>query len=166
MEIKGIVLLCLGLALVSCKSIGKLEDTSNCGDNYKCFTEVISNKSIKILEDTIGEKYLILEDNEDYDVIKYTYRYEGSLKIADYQYEENIYFQYPNNQEKLNLSGVDLLKVKLIVKKSCFCVDAGYELIKDGRLKVTKDGSTYCIDLHYKTTKEVTIKSLQTSIAY
>lgn len=151
---------------MSCKSAETSKAKPVCPDGYDCYTEILADKAIIILEDTIGKTYIKVKDNKAYNVIKYIYRYEGDPQISDDTYEENIYFQIPKNKKSIDLSGKSLSDVKLIIQKSCFCRDSGYELIQDGHLKVQKHQNTYSIKLDFQSKKQMKIDGLQTSLKF
>lgn len=149
---------------MSCKGVSNLEEKPDCPEGYECYAEVIADKTINLLEDTIGKTYIKLEDSKNYNVIKYTYLYQGDPQISDDTYRENVYFQISKAGKSLELSDKDLTEVNLIIQKACFCRDSGYELIKDGDLKVNKVKNTYNIELNFHSKKQMKINGFQTSI--
>ena len=159
-------ILCLPLIFFSCSTLQSIEETPDCPKGYDCTTEVIQGKSITLHEDTIGKLYIKMVDNEDYNLIKYSYNYEGRPELADDSYNETILFEIPKDKDELSLDGKSLLNNKLVVLKSCFCQDAGYESIENGSLKVEKNKNKYRIDLEFETDRRLKVKSLQTIVEY
>ena len=157
----SIVLICF--LCLSCKSI-KFEETPKCPKNYICNTELLSHKSIKLSDDSIGKIYPKFEDDKNFHVIKYTYQYKGQPQIADDTYLEAIYFQIPQDTKNLKLSNKQLSEAKLIAQKSCFCRDAGYELVKIGHLNIEKQKDTYYIDIQYESSRNMEVNNLQTTV--
>ena len=157
-------LLFISLIFFSCKSLEELKEEPQCPKGYECNAEVIANKTLLILEDSIKKIYPKLEDSDDFHVVKYTFKYEGQPEIADDTYVETIYFQIPQDAKNLTLSGKGLAKVKLMAQKSCFCPDAGYELIKNGNLNVEKHKNSFRIKLKYDSERNMRVNSLQTTV--
>lgn len=156
----------IALTLMSCKSLESLENKPDCPKGYECKTEVVTNTSILVLEDSIGKNYIKMMDSEDYNVVKYTYLYKGRPEIADDTYSEAIYFQVPKKENKMELTDKTLSNLNLIVQKLCFCPDAGYELVKEGHLKIEKHKNTYNIKLDFKTEKNMRLNGLQASVGF
>ena len=151
---------------MTCKGVSNLKEKPDCPEGYECYAEVITDKSIKLLKDTIGKTYIKLEDSENYNVIKYTYLYKGDPQISDDTYRENIYFQISKTEKSLELSDQALSDLKLIIQKACFCRDSGYELITEGDLKVNKEKNTYNIKLNFQSKKQMKISGFQSSIEF
>ena len=162
MKLKSMLFICL--ILFSCKNLKNIEEKPYCPKGYECHTELIENKYILIFEDTTKEIYIKLEDNEGFHVVKYTFKHEGKTEIADDTYLEAIYFQIPQDTKSLTLSDKELAKVKLIAQKSCFCRDAGYELVKIGHLNIEKQKDTYYIDIQFESSRNMEVSNLQTTV--
>lgn len=159
-------LMSISLVMMTCKGVSNLEEKPDCPEGYECYAEVLVDKTINLLEDTIGKTYIRLENDKNFNVIKYTYYYEGDPQISDDTYQENIYFQISKTKPNLELTDEELSEVKLIIQKSCFCRDAGYELIKDGNLKINRQNNTYNIQLSLQSKKQMKISGFETSIQF
>lgn len=157
-------LISLSIILFSCKSTNIQEEKPSCPKGYDCYTELIKGKSISLFKDSIGKDYIKLEKNENYNVIKYIYKYKGNPKIADDSYLETIHFEMPASAKELNLEDKELSQAKLIAQKSCFCKDAGYELITQGELSVSKSKKAYEVNIDFESKKNIKVKSVQTRV--
>ncbi len=162
MKKKLIVL--MTLFLMSCQTLKNFEASPECPEDYDCNVEMISNSFITILEDSIGKKYIKIKENDAYHVIKYSYSYKGRPEIADDGYHEEIYFQIPVDQNEIMLNDKNLSDANLIVAKHCFCPDAGFEVVSDGKLEVTKTKNTYVVDLNFSTEKNMKVNHLKTKV--
>jgi hypothetical protein len=163
---KTLSIIVVSFCALSCSSHKIVSQKPICPKGYDCVAKVITNKSINILEDSIGEKYVRLVDNSEYHTIEYTYAYKGKPEIADDGYQETIYFQVPSSLKKLQVENKELRSLNLIIRKSCFCPEAGYELIKIGRLKMEKKNNSYFIDLVFESKKNMKVNSIQVSVDY
>lgn len=163
---KNLIILIPLIFIVSCNSMKNFKESPACPEGFDCYAEVITNKSIKILEDTTGQVYVRLNNNVDFNTIKYVYEYKGRPEISDDAYQEVIYFQVPVNKEKMEVKGNGVSDLKMVVGKSCFCVGAGYELVKQGNLKFEKKDKTYYINLNFESTKDININTIQIKASY
>ncbi len=154
------------IVVLSCKTLKPLEQKPECPKGFECKSEIMNNKSITILDDSIGKLYPKFENSEDYNVFKYTYIYEGRPEIADDSYEEAIYFQIPKDSKSLNIKDKELSEVKMLVQKSCFCRDAGYELVSNGNLKLEKLKNSYNIQLEFVSKRNLKVKNLETNVKF
>lgn len=158
------LILILFLSVFSCKSIDNIEEQPKCPIGYECYAEVLKNKSISILKDSIGKIYIEFNEDNSHNVIKYTYKYPGKPNIADDTYIETFYFQVP--KEARNISSVDkeLMNAKVLVQKSCFCPDAGYELVQKGQLNIKKQKETYYIKFEYDPNRNMQVNLIETEV--
>lgn len=162
---KNLSILIFLISSISCQGLKELEEQPICPEGYECNAEIIKNKSINELEDTIGKTYLRLVDSKNTMVFKYTYNYKVTdPRIADAGYVEVIYFEIPMDTKKLDLENSELSSVKLSIQKSCFCPDAGYEQIQKGNLKIGKYKNSLIVDLDFQVEKEVKLSSIQAKV--
>lgn len=132
----------------------------NCPTGVECFVEVLDNTTMDLKEDTIGQLYVRMNDKEGNTVVKHIYRFTGRPEIADDGYEEVVYFEIKNSVKNLNVSDDDLARHNLIVQKSCFCRDAGYELITSGKLDLKQTKYGYDVSIAYKSEKTLKLYEL------
>jgi hypothetical protein len=142
-----------------------MEESPDCPEGYDCKTEIMKNTSISIMDDSIGKQYLKFEDNNQYNTIKYTYSYKGRPEIADDGYSEEIYFQVPVDKTELKAENKGLTKLRLTHAKHCFCPDAGYEVITEGKIEMLKADDSYYVRLDIQTDKDTRIKTLKTKVS-
>ncbi len=152
------------LSVMSCKSTKTIEAKPECPKAYECDTEILKNQSIKLKEDSIGKTYMNTTPDDDYHIIKYTYKYPGQPDIADDTYVETFYFQVPRDAKNISLSGKELSTAKVLVQKSCFCRDAGYELIQQGQLDIQKQKESYYLKFNYEPNRNMKVKSIEAKI--
>lgn len=153
------------LMIFSCSSLKYVNESPSCPEAYQCNTVLLKNTSIKILEDSIGKKYINLEQSADCHTVKYTYSYEGKPEIADDSYSEEIYFQIPIDTKSLYLSDSELYDVKLITSKNCFCKDAGFEVVNQGSFEFKRKGKHYYVNLEILSSRDIRVKSLSTKVS-
>jgi hypothetical protein len=161
-------IICISVLLLSCNASKNNLDTNkkkmtDCPDDVDCFVEVLDNKTMALFEDTTGALYIKMEDKEGSRVVKHVYRYEGSPMIADDGYEEVVYFELDATTEKLEVKDKSLSNHKLIVQKSCFCTDAGYETIQEGKLVYSKTKTGFDVKISYNSTKKLKLYDLEFS---
>ncbi|RRO25625.1 hypothetical protein [Flavobacteriaceae bacterium 14752] len=152
------------LSLMSCKSTKTIEAKPECPKGYECDTEILKNQSIKLKEDSIGKTYMNTIPDDDYHIIKYTYKYSGQPDIADDTYVETFYFQISKDTKNLSLGGKELSNAKVLAQKSCFCRDAGYELIKQGHLDIQKQKESYYLKFNYEPDRNMKVKTIETQV--
>lgn len=161
------IILFIGLlSVMSCKTTKPLEQKPECPKGYECKSELMADKSIDILEDTIGKLYPRFEDSDEYNVFKYTYKYEGRPEIADDTHFEAVYIQIPKDTKSFNIKDKELSTMKVLVQKSCFCKEAGYELIQNGNLKIEKLKNSYNVQLEFVSDREMKLNKLQTNVNF
>jgi len=158
------VLFSVLIFVVSCKSLESIEEKPACPKGYECYTEILKNQSIKLLEDSIGKIYINTIENDAYHIIKYTYKNPGKPEIADDTYIETFYFEFPKDIKNLALKDKQLSKAKVLAQKSCFCPDAGFELINQGQLDIEKHKTTYQLKFEFKSKKTLRVKSIETQV--
>ncbi|QTY27117.1 hypothetical protein [Flavobacterium sp. CS20] len=151
-------------SVLSCKSLNTIQETPECPKGYECNTEILKNQSIKLLEDSIGEIYINTKSDDNYHIIKYTYKYKDQANIADDSYVETFYFQVPKDAKNLSLSNKDLSNAKVFTQKSCFCRDAGYELIQQGQLDIQKQKGGYHLKFEYESKRDMKVKAIETQV--
>ncbi len=132
-----------------------------CPTGVECFVEVLDNKTIALKEDTIGQLYVQMNEKEGNKVVKHIYRFTGRPEIADDGYEEIVYFEIKNSVKNLKASNENLAEHNLIIQKSCFCKDAGYELITSGKLDLTHTKYGHDVSIAYKSQKALKLYSLE-----
>ena len=152
------------LICFSCNSLKNFEESPECPEGYDCEAELIKNTSINILEDTIGKNYVRLEDNAAFHTLKYSYGYKSSPQLADANYQEVIYFQFPVDAKNMQLTEKEVETANFIIAKHCFCPDAGYELIKDGNISVVADENKYYITLDFQSDKKMRSGNIKTIV--
>lgn len=157
------IILLLG-CLVSCQGLKNIEEQPQCPKDFECYTEIKDNKEINVLEDTIGQSYLRLEDAENSMVVKYIYDYKRDPRIMDDGYREIIYFQIPKDTKTLELENSEMSNIKLYIQKSCFCPDGGYEQILNGKFKLKKYQNSLVFDLEFEVQKDVKLNLIQTKV--
>jgi hypothetical protein len=165
-----LVLSSLILLFLSCNSTQNTMDNSSeqapkCPADVECYAELISNKTLVLKEDTIGKLYVNLIDKEGTHVVKYYYVKKSQPEIADSGYAEVVFFEIDDEETSMELKANDLKQAKLIVQKSCFCPEAGYEMITNGHLIVNKSNKTYDISLTFSSSKELKLNALNFSVA-
>jgi len=161
---KTYIFLLISLICFSCNSLKNFEQTPICPEGYDCETDLIKNTSINILEDTIGKNYVSLEDNDAFHTLKYSYGYKSSPQLADANYQEVIYFQFPVDAEKMQLTRKEVEIANFIIAKHCFCPDAGYEVINDGNINVVKNKNKYYVTLDFQSDKKMRVGNIKTIV--
>lgn len=152
------------LVCFSCKSSKNFEESPTCPEGYDCAAEIIKNKSIVILEDTIGKNYVKLEDSDKFHTIKYTYSFKSRPELADANYSEVFYFHFPVDTKNMLLNGKEVQDANFIIAKHCFCPDAGYEVINDGNITIELDDNKYYLSLGFQSDKAMRVNTIKTAI--
>jgi hypothetical protein len=95
---------------------------SDCPAEGICSLEILKNKSLAVKEDTIGQLYYNLEDNNAKTVYIYTYFVAGPENTQDGNLTEKILFELDNElTSNLNYQNNDLQKVSMLFSRACFC---------------------------------------------
>lgn len=159
-----IIILCLLQNIISCQSLKVANEESECPEGYECYLEVEENKRINSNTDTIGQTYLQLEGSKNTMVVKYIYKYKSDPRIADSGYSEIVYMEIPNDTKTLKLENQELENIKLYIQKICFCSDAGYKKITDGKIEISKDKNTLKMDLNFTVDMKIKLNSVKAEV--
>lgn len=127
----------------------ELKSGGECPTEGKCTVTVHKNKSLTIQEDGTGALYPVVEEGENL-VIEFNYLREAPAGIADGNYSETIHFEIPSNVKSLKKEDGALADVKLLFGRHCFCPDAGYYRVENGKLTVMNQGGKIQFDLQYQ----------------
>jgi len=157
------------LLLFACNSTqnamdGNAEKSTKCPPEVECSAELLSNKTMVLKEDTIGQLYIQLEDKQGSHVIKHAYIKESRPGLADDGYSEIVYFEITDETTSLDIGGEQLKQHKLIVQKGCFCPDAGNELVSDGNIKLKQTKKGYDISISINTERQLRLKELNFTV--
>lgn len=126
--------------------------TSGCPDDGTCTVVLHKNKTLTVKDDGTGAFYPDLEDGNN-TVVEYTYSKTVPEGIADADYSETIHFEIPEGVEKLSKENAALSDVGLLYGKHCFCRDAGYFPVTNGKLLIEKTAEGIVFDLKFNMDK-------------
>lgn len=117
-----LLILILQTACSSAKvaSLSKIQ-AADCPEEGVCSIEILKNKSLLIKEDTIGQLYYNLDENNAKTVYVYTYFVAGPENTQDGNLTEKIIFELDNNATEINFKNEDLQKVNMLFSRACFC---------------------------------------------
>lgn len=120
-----------------------------CPENGNCTVEALANKKLVIKDDGTGALYPVIEDGENI-VVKFNYVVEGPQGTADGGYSETIHFEIPSDTETLLVEDGSLADANVLFGRHCFCPDAGYFHVENGKLAVQKVDGKIQFDLQYQ----------------
>src|SRR5690606_4728531 len=104
---------------------------------------------LNIMEDTIGQKYPVIEKGDNI-VVEFVYSVKGPEGTMDGDYSETLHFEIPNRNDEYSLSGEELKEIKLLFGKHCFCKgEAGYYNVKKGDIQLEKKEGYLSFDLYF-----------------
>ncbi|MBT0607507.1 hypothetical protein [Aequorivita echinoideorum] len=129
-----------------------------CPNGGTCTVKVQKNKKLMVQEDGTGALYPQIEAGDNM-VVVYTYEKKGPEGTADGDYMETIHFEIPASTTNMNKEGVALKDVKMLFGRQCFCRDAGFYTIDNGKLLLEKNGNTISMDLKFTTDKTTQVIS-------
>ena len=157
--------LVITIALISCsanqsKSQPNAQRSIKCPENVNCYVEVKKDTSLLIKKDGTGQVYIQFAEKKGVNTISHIYDYAGKPELADDGYTEKVYFELEAGTKNLNLVDEELDSSKLIIEKGCFCRDAGYELITNGKLSLSETKTGYHVEVSYTTDKNMKLNSL------
>lgn len=152
---KIIALILFGL-LFSCKAQKNVSSTmpklsSECPQDGTCTITVFTNEKLEILTDETGAIYYkkIADTNSTIFHFQYTRTVEEG--IQDGHYQEEVIFEYSNENLPLNLTDQSLQKTKMLFGRHCFCKgQAGYFLVNSGSLNLEQYKGKTIIDVQFK----------------
>lgn len=146
------------MILVSCKGVqnsnSETNDTAivnetNCFTQGDCAIKYYNNSTLNILEDTIGQKYPVIEKGDNI-VIEFIYSVKGPEGTMDGDYSETIHFEISNRNDEFSLSGEELKDIKLLFGKHCFCKgEAGYYQVNKGAIMLEKNEGYLSFNLSF-----------------
>ncbi|WP_157417861.1 hypothetical protein [Aequorivita capsosiphonis] len=132
--------------------------SSGCPDDGNCSVVVHQNKNLTVKDDGTGAFYPDLVDGNN-TVIEYTYHKPAPEGVADADYTETIHFEIPEGVKNLSKENAALSDVGLLYGKHCFCRDAGYFPVINGKLLVEKTAQGIMFDLKFNTGKSTQVIS-------
>ena len=100
--------------------VNNAEEKSSCPKNGKCTSELIPNKSLNFIEDSIGALYLKAVESENI-IFKYRFVRNQIENTVDGHYSEEIYFEFNPNVSELILENTELKQAKLQLNRICYC---------------------------------------------
>lgn len=131
---------------------------TGCPEDGNCSVIVHKNKSLKVKDDGTGAFYPDLEESKS-TVIEYTYHKPGPENTADADFSETIHFEIPAGVDSFTKENASLKDVNLLYGRHCFCRDAGYFPLTDGKLLVEKTSDGIVFDLTFSTGKPTQVIS-------
>ncbi|WP_159800665.1 hypothetical protein [Flavobacterium sp. MK4S-17] len=118
----------------------------NCPKNGACTIEIMHGKALDVKTDGTGKLYYALQDAKEKSVIKYTYSKHSNPEYQDDFYDEEVVFEVDKTTSKLNLTGKDIQKTKMLFGVKCFCKGkAGYYKVNSGSLHYRKKQFTISV---------------------
>lgn len=158
MNLRFLFLVVISYVLLACQSQKGLnaEDEKGgtlstfCPEDGNCTFEVLTNSSLSLLTDGIGQLYpQVKKGNKT--VLKFEYKRTVDPRIADGGYTEIVYAEIDPKTEELSLSDEQLSSANVVFGRLCFCKgQTGYFQIDQGTLVIStaKDQSkTYAFTL-------------------
>ncbi|SDG89258.1 hypothetical protein [Psychroflexus sediminis] len=144
MKLRLIFLPGLFLCLLACKTNQKntVKDhrdkttITNCPEAGTCSFEVLKNKALVIKTDGTGSTYPDVVEGKQR-VLKFEYKRNQDISVADDEYTEVIYAEIEPDQEEIVLKDEELSQAKLLFGRLCFCRgQTGYYPVRKGLLKI------------------------------
>ena len=127
---------------------------SICPEDGTCTITVYPNQKLEILTDDIGSIYYNKIDAINYSVFYFQYNKTVEEGIQDGHYQEELIFEFNNENLPLQLGDQSLKTSKMLFGRHCFCKgQAGYFLINSGNLNLDQTKGKTTIDLQFKITE-------------
>lgn len=152
---KIIALILFGL-LFSCKAQKNVSSTmprlsSECPKDGTCTITIFTNEKLEILTDETGAIYYKKIADTNSTVFHFQYTRTVAEGIQDGHYQEEVIFEYSNDNLPLNLTDQSLQKTKMLFGRHCFCKgQAGYFLVNSGSLNLNQLRGKTTINLSFK----------------
>ena len=145
MNLRCLFLVVISSLLLACQSqkglnaqndeIKKL--SSYCPDDGNCTFEVLTNSSLNLRTDGIGQLYPEVKKGNK-TVLKFEYKRTVDPRILDGGYTEIIYAEVDPEVEDLSLSDEQLNSANVVFGRLCYCKgQAGYFRIDQGSLEIS-----------------------------
>jgi len=144
--------------LVSCKTkydvLVENKETfsqTECPNDGTCTIELMPNKSIKMLYDSLGTLYTEIINGKSI-VLKFEYKRNEIPNTMDSQYIEQIFMELDPNNLSMELRDSGLKRVNLIFARFCYCKgQTGYYKVRKGNLVLKKEeDTTYRLHLTFE----------------
>lgn len=145
------------LSFSACKT--KTESTTHyskkpikteCPDKGECSILLLENKQLIIkTEEATGFLYPEVTNGNSL-VIVFSYGMNSAEDTVDGNYSESIHFEIPRDFSELNKKNKELADVHLLYGKQCFCEDAGYYKVENGKLIIKKQDANIHLDLTFQ----------------
>lgn len=113
--------------------------TAGCPDKMECTVEIHSNKKVDFrYEEVTGKHFPEFVEDSTKTTVKIVFDLNTNPRMTDGQYREEIIFEWPNDQKKINLENAKLRDVEMLFGRFCFCEKSqvGYFKISEGNLKI------------------------------
>jgi hypothetical protein len=127
---------------------------SNCPEDGTCNITVYPNEKLEILTDGTGAIYYKKIADSNSVVFHFQYNRTVEEGVQDGQYQEELIFEYSNENLPLNLTDLSLEKTKMLFGRHCFCKgQAGYFRVNSGNLNLGQTKGKTTIHLQFKVTE-------------
>ena len=124
---------------------------SMCPKDGTCTITIYPNEKLEILTDETGAIYYKKIADNNSSVFHFQYSRTVEEGIQDGQYQEEVIFDYSNDDLSLNLTDLSLQKSKMLFGRHCFCKgQAGYFLVNSGSLNLNQSKEQTTLDLQFK----------------
>lgn len=127
---------------------------SNCPEDGTCTITVYPNQKLEVLTDETGSIYYKKVAATNSSVFHFQYNKTVEEGIQDGQYQEELLFEYSNENLPLQLADQSLQTSKMLFGRHCFCKgQAGYFLVNSGNLYLDQTKGKTTINLEFKVTE-------------
>ena len=124
---------------------------SMCPEDGTCTITIYPNEKLEILTDGTGAIYYKKIADSNSTIFHFQYIRTMEEGIQDGQYQEEVIFEYSNDNLSLNLTDLSLQKTKMLFGRHCFCKgQAGYFLVNSGSLNLNQSKEQTTLDLQFK----------------
>jgi len=124
---------------------------SNCPEDGTCTIIVYPNQKLEILTDDIGSLYYKKVAATNSSVFHFQYTKTVEEGIQDGHYQEELIFEYSNENLPLQLNDQLLQTSKMLFGRHCYCKgQAGYFMVNSGRLNLDQTKGKATINLQFK----------------
>jgi hypothetical protein len=124
---------------------------SNCPKDGTCTITVFPNQKLEILTDDIGSLYYKKVTAINSSVFHFQYTKTVEEGIQDGHYQEELIFEYSNENLPLQLNDQLLQTSKMLFGRHCYCKgQAGYFMVNSGRLNLDQTKGKATINLQFK----------------
>jgi hypothetical protein len=124
---------------------------SNCPEDGTCTITIYPNEKLEILTDETGAIYYKKIADINSTVFHFQYNRTVEEGIQDGQYQEEVIFEYSNENLPLNLTDLSLEKTKMLFGRHCFCKgQAGYFRVNFGNLNLSQTKGKTTMNLQFK----------------